>query len=461
MFASKTRTLCHHEVSAVISNSQLRRLSLATACLLGAMQFAGLAVSQDDKKGSQDDKKAKAEIGPPEVDPVIATLSAFIKSKDIDTQREGWKTSLPRPPKAKFDNFKKDYYWNIETNKGSIKILLRNDVAPMHASSTIYLTLLGFYDGLTFHRVIQGFMAQGGCPQGNGRGGPGYKYAGEFSRRVKHDKAGLLSMANSGPGTDGSQFFLTFVPTPHLDGKHTIFGEVVSGMPVLKALERVGSRNGSTSEPLSMKKCTITVERRLDATIESVKNFIESKKIDKTDPKWKTTLPEPPIVVFDEKKEYFWTLKTNKGDIKIKMMPGIAPKHVASTMYLSLLGFYDGLSFHRVMTNFMAQGGCPLGNGRGDPGYSYGGEFSLNVRHDRAGLLSMANSGPGTDGSQFFLTFVATPWLDNRHTIFGEIVGGMENLRKLEAAGTKGGRTTEPLSIEKAVFTIKAAATKK
>ena len=110
-----------------------------------------------------------------------------------------------------------------------------------------------------FHRVISGFMAQGGCPLGTGTGSPGYKFGGEFSPTVKHDVPGLLSMANAGPGTDGSQFFLTFVPTPWLDGKHTIFGRVVEGLDVLKVLEAVGSPSGATSEPLKMEKVTIEV----------------------------------------------------------------------------------------------------------------------------------------------------------------------------------------------------------
>ena len=147
----------------------------------------------------------------------------------------------------------------IETSQGPIRILLDPKTAPMHVSSTIYLSRLGFYDGLRFHRVIDGFMAQGGCPLGNGMGGPGYNYDGEFSPSVKHDRPGLLSMANAGPGTDGSQFFLTFVPTPHLDGKHTLFGEVVEGQDTLRALEQRGSRGGATSEPLAMTSTTIEV----------------------------------------------------------------------------------------------------------------------------------------------------------------------------------------------------------
>ena len=142
----------------------------------------------------------------------------------------------------------------------SLKIQLMPDVAPMHVSSTIYLARLGFYDGVIFHRVITDFMAQGGDPLGQGTGGPGYQYDGEYSNSARHDRPGLLSMANAGPGTDGSQFFLTFVATPHLDDKHTIFGEVVEGMETVQQLEKCGSSSGRTSEELLMNTTTISVE---------------------------------------------------------------------------------------------------------------------------------------------------------------------------------------------------------
>ncbi|MFV1957800.1 MAG: peptidylprolyl isomerase [Planctomycetota bacterium] len=187
----------------------------------------------------------------------IAAIDAFIAEQAIDTTKRGWRTSLAKPPQADFEEGK-TLYWNIETNRGPIRVKLLPEVAPMHVSSTIYLTRLGFYDGLGFHRVIPGFMAQGGCPKGTGTGGPGYHYGGEFAPEVRHDRGGLLSMANAGPGTDGSQFFLTFVETPWLDGKHTIFGEVVESRETLQAIEQQGNRDGRPRETLTITKATIT-----------------------------------------------------------------------------------------------------------------------------------------------------------------------------------------------------------
>lgn len=118
----------------------------------------------------------------------------------------------------------------IETDKGVINLLLHDDLTPLTVANFVNLAQRGFYDGLTFHRVIPDFMVQGGCPQGDGRGGPGYRFADECTPQLRHDTPGVLSMANAGPGTNGSQFFITHVETAWLDGKHTVFGKVV-GQP--------------------------------------------------------------------------------------------------------------------------------------------------------------------------------------------------------------------------------------
>ena len=116
-------------------------------------------------------------------------------------------------------------------------------------------------------------------------------------------------------------------------------------------------------------------------------------------------------------------IDTSKGSIHINLFAGEAPVTVANFVNLAERGYYDGLKFHRVIADFMVQGGCPQGDGRGGPGYQFEDEFDAGLRHDRPGRLSMANSGPGTNGSQFFITHVATSWLDDAHTIFGEVAG--------------------------------------
>ena len=229
-------------------------LLLATACAVeseeGAQNTASVETHGDES--TPDTTSNESSAMPTE------KLQQFATEQGIDTSSPNWRTSVPRPPQQTFGD-DTDYFWDLQTTEGNIKVKLMPEVAPMHVTSTIYLTQLGFYDDLKFHRVIQGFMAQGGCPLGTGTGGPGYKYDGEFDPSVRHDRPGLLSIANAGPGTDGSQFFITFVPTPHLDGKHTIFGEVVEGMETVQALEAAGGgASGRTSKPLSIVKASIS-----------------------------------------------------------------------------------------------------------------------------------------------------------------------------------------------------------
>ncbi len=156
------------------------------------------------------------------------------------------------------------------TSEGAFKVRLFDDLAPKTVANFVGLASgteewldpgtrqkvkRPFYDGLIFHRVIDGFMLQGGCPEGTGRGGPGYKFADEFGPGLQHNRPGLLSMANSGPNTNGSQFFVTLVPTPWLDNKHAIFGEVIEGMDVVQAIGR--TKTGAQDRPVK----DIVIER--------------------------------------------------------------------------------------------------------------------------------------------------------------------------------------------------------
>lgn len=137
-----------------------------------------------------------------------------------------------QPPEMTIDPTK-TYQAVLHTDKGEIKIALFADKTPLTVNNFVFLATAGYYDGVIFHRVIKDFMAQTGDPTGTGRGGPGYTFADEFHKDLKHDKPGIVSMANAGPKTNGSQFFITHVPTPWLDGKHSVFGEIVDGIDVL------------------------------------------------------------------------------------------------------------------------------------------------------------------------------------------------------------------------------------
>ena len=119
-------------------------------------------------------------------------------------------------------------------------------------------------------------------------------------------------------------------------------------------------------------------------------------------------------------------MHTSKGDIRLRLFAGQAPVTVANFVNLASRGYYDGLTFHRVIPDFMIQGGCPNGTGTGGPGYRFEDECTAELKHDAPGKLSMANAGPGTNGSQIFITHVETPWLDGRHTVFGEVIGSAD-----------------------------------
>jgi len=268
--------------------------SIAIAALCAALLALSLPVAAQtppaEKPPTEEPKKQDPVPAPPNPEPAPATPKApeksdaaapdaaiaairdFIAKESagdsprIDKKKDGWRTRLPKFPTIAF-TAGKTYSWNLETNKGRMKVRFHPDIAPNHVTNFIYLSELGYFDGLIFHRVIRGFMAQGGCPLGSGRGNPGYSFPGEFPKengvlKAKHDKPGILSTANAGPGTDGSQFFLTFVPRPQLDGGYTVFGEVVEGMETLRAIEACGAERdpGTPTERLTIQKATITVE---------------------------------------------------------------------------------------------------------------------------------------------------------------------------------------------------------
>lgn len=163
------------------------------------------------------------------------------------------------------ENMANETYAVFDTTEGRFKAKLFEGEAPRTVQNFVDLaegkkTGKPFYDGIIFHRVIPNFMIQGGCPEGTGRGGPGYKFADEFHPSLKHAKGGILSMANAGPNTNGSQFFITVAPTPHLDNRHSVFGEIVEGYDVVEKISKV-ARNSQDRPHKDVKINSVKIER--------------------------------------------------------------------------------------------------------------------------------------------------------------------------------------------------------
>ena len=171
-------------------------------------------------------------------------------------QRGTLTESYDSPPALTIDP-SNQYVATLETERGNIVIELFAADAPNTVNNFIFLAREGFYDNSTFHRVIPGFMAHGGDPTGTGGGGPGYRFDDEFSPNLRHDGPGILSMANAGPNTNCSQFFITYAPTPHLDDRHTVFGKVTEGMDVLNSLTPRNPQQNPGSQGDSLRRVTI------------------------------------------------------------------------------------------------------------------------------------------------------------------------------------------------------------
>jgi len=305
------------------------------------------------------------------------------------------------------------------------------------------------YKGSAFHRVIPDFMLQGGdFTAGNGTGGESI-YGREFKDenfKLKHDKPGLLSMANAGPGTNGSQFFVTTVKTPFLNGKHVVFGKVTKGLDVVMEIEKV--RTNSDDKPL--KPVTIVNSGELGGAAGAT-GAAPADAANKT----KKGSGGNPKVFFDVTAD-----GKALGRITMELYADVTPK-CAENFRCLCTGekgkgrsgknlHYKGSSFHRVIKEFMLQGGdFTRGNGTGGESI-YGEKFrdeNFKLKHTKPGMLSMANSGPNTNGSQFFITTVVTNWLDGKHTVFGRVIDGMNIVKKVEGMGSKDGKTSKKITI--------------
>ncbi len=298
-----------------------------------------------------------------------------------------------------------------DASEDSFVITLREDKAPISCENFEKLVSSGFYDGVTFHRVVAGFMAQGGDPEGTGAGGSGENIKGEFSANgvendLKHLR-GTVSMARSQDNDSASsQFFICYDDCDFLDGNYAAFGEVSQGMEVVDKFlncDRQMNQNYELAEPV--KPITITKAEMIDPDTDGHKRA-------------KFT------VNFTER-------EFKEGEFTITLRADKAPITCENFKKLVKEGFYDGLTFHRVVDDFMAQGGDPEGTGMGGSSETIKGEFSENgvendLKHVR-GTVSMARSSdPDSASSQFFICFTDCAFLDGQYAAFGEVSEGME-----------------------------------
>jgi cyclophilin family peptidyl-prolyl cis-trans isomerase len=208
--------------------------------------------------------QAEPALPPPVLDQVDAYIAHQRETGAIDTTQPNWKRSLATFPAVQYRP-ESTLRAHIQTDRGDILLRLRPDAAPRHVANFVYLCRLGFYDGVPFQFITPGRRIQWGCPIGDGRGGPGYRFAGEDQTALLHDRSGRLSTANAGKNTDGCIFFITLRSMPWMDGKHTVFGEILAGQDVADAVGATGSKLGVPRERTLIQSVTIEEELILNS----------------------------------------------------------------------------------------------------------------------------------------------------------------------------------------------------
>lgn len=378
---------------------------------------------------------APAATATPAATDATPTPAAFATADASQSQPPAPDKQWSQPPEMTIDP-SKIYLARLKTAKGDITVQLFADKAPNTVNNFVFLAQQGFYDNTTFHRVLEDFMAQGGDPTGTGAGGPGYTFADEIDPDTKFDHAGLLAMANSGPDTNGSQFFITFAPTPWLDGNHTIFGEVIEGADVLAQLTRrdpdqspdfagdalLGIEISEASASQLPTPTPLPTPFSPDASADD--HFMASLSADERVNYWNTA----PASVVEPGTVYLATFRTDAGDVVVELAADNAPQNVNNFIALSRAGYYDGTHFYQVLEDLVALGGDPLETGGGSPGYTVPDELDPNVFND-AGWLGSAQQGPDSNTGQFFFTLGATPWLAERFTPLGRVIEGLDILK--------------------------------
>jgi cyclophilin family peptidyl-prolyl cis-trans isomerase len=349
----------------------------------------------------------------------------------------------------------KFYYATFETNRGAVKVQLFADRAPVTVNNFVFLARQGFYDNTTFHRVLDGFMAQGGDPTGTGSGGPGYEFEDEIFPGLVFDRPGLLAMANSGPDTNGSQFFITFAAADWLNNGYTIFGEVIEGEEVLSRL----TRRDPTTQPTFVGDAlyTVVIEESDSSVLPTptpapptatptlTPTPYAPSSLEGERPLAAVPAPErvnyfniAPEMVIDTALTYTATISTNKGDMVVSLYDDVAPIAVNNFVVLANLGYYDNTPISLVQPDNWVFIGAADDNPLNDAGYKLLPEIG-SVAETDIGAITYVPREQSADGtilssssSQVLLVLVKPhPQVNAQWPFFGQVVEGVDLLPQL------------------------------
>ena len=376
---------------------------------------------------------------------------AFVGDGELSALDPGARNGYYTEPPAMTIDPTVYYYATIVTDKGDIKLQLFADRAPKTVNNFVFLANQGFYDNTTFHRVLDGFMAQAGDPTGTGAGGPGYQFEDEFAPGLGFDRPGLLAMANSGPGTNGSQFFITFAPTDWLNNRHTIFGEVVEGSEVLSSIT-LRDPSMDTNVPGDLIQ-TIVIEEGSESLVPTPTPLpptptpFPPTNMEQADDRPLAAVPmeersnyfnTAPEMVIDADKSYSALITTSQGDMTLELFADVAPIAVNNFVVLSNLGFYDGMLINQVMPEQVVIVGSPLNSPDSDAGYGFEAELDLPTvpATGSVAYIPFQNSTLASS-SQLLFALVDPPATANiSYSFFGKITDGLDVLAALTGEDT-------------------------
>lgn len=351
----------------------------------------------------------------------------------------------------------KVYLATFETTKGDFTAELYSQEAPNAVNNFVVLSEMGYYDGMPAFPAGPPMALLTGDASGDGNGSPGYDFLAEIGIPNPEGAVGYLRLPdqiNPDRLSNGSQLYITLEAVPEIDGVYSAFGVIIDGLDVAQSITQTDVINQVViSEAEERTAPTPPPPTPVPTPFAPTSDISGDRPLAALDPAERNGMfNTAPEMQLEEGADYTARIVTDKGDIVVDLYEEQAPITVNNFVTLANLGFYDNTMFHRVLEGFMAQAGDPTGTGTGGPGYTFQDEIVPELVFDGAGILAMANAGPSTNGSQFFITYDAADWLNGQHTIFGKVLEGEDVLAEINlrdpATATEPGTMIEQILIE-------------